>query len=192
MKFFAVIISVALGASAFPFHFADSVTEIDLQKYTGRWYNVLGSPFVKYTISSNAYCIAADYALTADGKVSVFNQQHKGSVDGKLDTIKAFGQVPDPAYPGRLAVTFPGGNVGDYWITALGPVNADNLYDYAIVSDRFKVALFVLTRDVPKYYSTYEEEVAALLKDQGFTHFWNMPLTLPQPANCKYADAPTA
>ena len=66
-----------------------------------------------------------------------------------------------------MIVNLNGAPVGDasYWIIALGPI-VDGQYDWAIVSDKNRLTLFVLTRDVAKFESTYDASVKTLLRKQ--------------------------
>jgi lipocalin len=72
-----------------------------------------------------------------------------------------------------------------YWILELGPVNSNNLYDYAIVSDNFSAYLFVLARDVATYNSKYKADVENTLKQLGFTGK-TAPIDTYHGADCVY------
>lgn len=61
------------------------------------------------------------------------------------------------------------------WILELGPI-VDGFYDYSIVSDPFKASLFVLTRDVSRFYAKYDAGVQQTLKKLGFSSFINKPV----------------
>lgn len=75
--------------------------------------------------------------------------------------------------PGQLKVVFDSDDAAPfpapYWILELGPINADNLYDYAIVSDNVSAFLFVLARDVETFNSKYKSDVYKTLTKLGFT-----------------------
>lgn len=62
---------------------------IDLQKYSGKWYEIASYPML---FQKDCFCVTADYTLTEKGYVKVFNSCRKGSVNGKLKSItgKAF------------------------------------------------------------------------------------------------------
>ena len=70
-----------------------------------------------------------------------------------------------------------------YWVLELGPIVEDQ-YDYSIVSDNKAISLFVLTRDVDRFYKLYQEQVDASLKDFGFTKAYNKPEIMNQ-TNCE-------
>lgn len=71
----------------------------------------------------------------------------------------------------------------------LGPqtFGADNQYQYSIITDRFKITMFVLARDPEGFSKAYDEEVKDFLSSNGFTHFYNKPIATLQSKECKYA-----
>jgi lipocalin len=64
----------------------------------------------------------------------------------------------------------------------LGPIK-DDLYEYAIVSDNQGYSLFVLTRDVDRFFKYYNEDVLVSLKEFGFDKKYNSPIEMNQ-TNC--------
>lgn len=94
------------------------------------------------------------------GTVAVFNSQRIGGVTGPLSNITGTATPTDE--PGQYGVKFdvqpsfvpP----APYWVVALGPINADSLYDYAIVTDNKDRGLYVLARDVQVRETTNDAE----------------------------------
>ena len=75
------------------------------------------------------------------------------------------------------------------WVVQLGPPTFNgNLYQYAVVTNKCKLNLFVIVRDVAEFKRSYEEEVLTILKEQGFTHFHNKPRETYQGSDCEYTD----
>jgi lipocalin len=72
-----------------------------------------------------------------------------------------------------------------YWVLELGPINADGLYDYAIVSDNLSSFLFVLARDPVVYNEKYKASVSATLETLGFKGL-TAPIDTYQEADCVY------
>ena len=66
-----------------------------------------------------------------------------------------------------------------YWVLELGPV-VDDYYDYSIVSDNKGLSLYVLARDVDRFYKLYNDDVLNSLEEFGFTKFYNSPLVMNQ------------
>ena len=59
-------------------------------------------------------------------------------------------------------------------------------YQYTVISDPFGLSLFVLVRDIPTFYSTYNATLYETLMDQGFTHDYNKPIETFQGPPCEY------
>merc|ERR1712130_192890 len=96
--------------------------------------------------------------------------------DGALTVV--FGQS-DPA---EVSFNAP----GNYWVFHLGPINeATQKYEYSLVTNASKTQLYILVRDVARFRELYEEEALDLVKQYGFTKFYNKPRTTRQDG-CKY------
>jgi len=73
------------------------------------------------------------------------------------------------------------------WVVQLGPPTFNGTYyQYSVVTGPDAVSLFVLARDVTEFKQKYEEDVMAVLKQQGFTKFYNKPKETYQGADCMY------
>merc|ERR1719453_1332961 len=185
MKSFLFIALFALFASAFAI---DTVKELDLDSYLGKWYQVYGNPVVFNTFEKDAVCVTATYSIRKDGKINVFNAQNTKVPGQGAKSITAYGEIPDSSVPGKLKVYFGGSPVGaPYWIVKLGPV-VDGQYDYAVVTDGLKASLFVLARDVDTFNKKYDAEVNTFLKAEGFTHFYNHPIKTKFNEDCVYQE----
>ena len=58
----------------FAFTSFETVPELDVNKYLGRWYQVYGAP-TNVLFQGYGECITADYGLMDNGQVSVLNSQ---------------------------------------------------------------------------------------------------------------------
>jgi len=68
----------------------------------------------------------------------------------------------------------------------LGPPTFDgDLYQYSVVSNRWKSNLHVLARNVTEFKLKYDDEVTAELKEQGFTNFYTETY---QGSDCMYIE----
>lgn len=94
--------------------------------------------------------------------------------------------LPDKASPGRWKVegTLIG---GDYFIIALGKINKDGLYPWAVISSPFKINLYVLVRDVDLFYEKYNKFLLKYLSNNGFDREYNKPLQTYHGPDCLYA-----
>lgn len=121
----------------------ETVASVDIDRYTGLWYQVAGYPFFA---TNNLVGITAEYTVLDNGNVRVLNRGFVGDFDGPVDTIVGEARAVDTNTNARLAVRFPeilGGIFeGEYWIIRLDDVD----YSYAVVSDSRRNTLFILSR----------------------------------------------
>jgi apolipoprotein D and lipocalin family protein len=79
------------------------VGEVDLEKYSGTWYEIARLP---NSFEKGLKCVTATYRLREDGKIEVINRGHKIGKPGKISKIKGAARVPDSNQPAKLKVTF--------------------------------------------------------------------------------------
>ncbi|XP_064632547.1 uncharacterized protein LOC135490899 [Lineus longissimus] len=169
-----------------------TVSEVDPVKYAGRWYQIYGNLLTQYLFTRNAFCVTADYGLLADGTgISVLNAGRKKSATGVLFNITGTATYTNQV--GQLDLQLAGVPVtGSYWITKLGPVNGDGLYEYSVVTDSKRVNLYVLARDPVSFKASYDAEVLQFLANDSFDSFFNKPIGVYQESDCQYAPLPEA
>eukprot|EP00057_Strongylocentrotus_purpuratus_P035535 XP_799938.2 PREDICTED: uncharacterized protein LOC577003 [Strongylocentrotus purpuratus] len=112
----------------------NTVPELNINFYAGRWYEMFSDLIVKETFERNSYCTTATYGKISETNVTVFNSGRKGSPTGPASEISGYAYVADPAQPGQLKLQLTGTPLGDYWVIELGPVE-DNEYQYAVVTE---------------------------------------------------------
>lgn len=171
----------------------DTVPELDVAKYLGTWYQMAADAIVIESFEKDAYCSTALYGDNGDGTLSVHNYATIGTPDGSTYIIDGYAYQTKPdTYPGQLKVVFDSDDAAPfpapYWVLELGPVNADGLYDYAIVSDSFSSFLFVLARNVETYNLKYKSSIMQTLTDLGFTGR-KAPIDTYQEKDCVYESA---
>eukprot|EP00607_Mallomonas_marina_P010372 CAMPEP_0182422918 /NCGR_PEP_ID=MMETSP1167-20130531/8769_1 /TAXON_ID=2988 /ORGANISM="Mallomonas Sp, Strain CCMP3275" /LENGTH=225 /DNA_ID=CAMNT_0024601403 /DNA_START=387 /DNA_END=1064 /DNA_ORIENTATION=+ len=173
----------------------ETVPELDLNSYSGRWYQTHASLIPNITFEADGYCVTADYAVVDEVTMSVTNTMTVGSIEGEFHTINGTAQIKDPEYPGRLKLKFNDGHGGIlsnfrgfYWVIAVGPIMGETMakYEWAVVSVPLKLQLYILARDVAKFKAEYETEVLNLVDSLGFNTFINKPLSTYQGADCAY------
>lgn len=150
----------------------------NVKSYLGKWYQVYSDKFVVSTFEKDAKCVFSIYDLYGTNNISVYNQQLNSN--NEVESINGYAFISNPEFPRKLTVNLDGG-MGDapYWIYELGPIQ-NNLYEYSIVSDQYKLALFVLARDVNTFFKEYNNEVLEKLKRLGFTRPNNHPILTDQ------------
>lgn len=128
---------------------------VDLQRYLGRWYEI-----ARYEQGFQKGCegVTADYALRADGMISVVNRCRKP--DGKVSEAKGRAKVVDAATGAKLKVSFFGPFFGNYWVLD----HAED-YSWAIVGEPSGRYLWILAREptpAPAKVDALIERVRAL------------------------------
>lgn len=175
MKFLAFLFGVAMA----------QVSELNQTQYLGRWYQVYSDLFVDATFENSSFCDTADYGIYPNNTISVWNRERQYNTSGPEREIFGWAEATDPTKPGELSVHLQTTGFGaPYWVYQLGPVEKDQ-YEYSIVSDPFKLTLFVLARNVSKFMRHYNENVTQYLTEQGFTNLVNSPILTPQ-EGCEY------
>lgn len=152
-----------------------AVDELDLTKYDGLWYQVYGDNFNKL-FQGNGKCSTAQYKLI-DNEVSVLNSQI--DENNEVDEITGYAYYKDEDCCGYLTVLLDGTPEAPYWVLELGPI-VNEKYDYSIVSDNKALSLYVLTRDVNRFYQSYDTIVLDSLEDFGFNKRYNEPIVMNQ------------
>jgi lipocalin len=180
IRLFAAI----LGCTA---TYAQTVQNVSTELYLGRWYQAFSDFAVEATFENASYCVTADYGLYSNKTISVENRERVGSTDGSVRRILGWANTDSETQPGQLTVhlqttTFP----APYWIYELGPATYNgSLYEYSVVSDPFKLTLFVLARNLTSFAEQWQQGVLERLEQLGFTNFFNKPLPAVQ-ENCTY------
>lgn len=161
------------------------VMDFNETQYLGRWYQVYSDLFVDATFENSSFCDTADYGLYPNGTISVLNRERQYNATGPEREIYGWADAENSAMPGELTVHLQTTAFGaPYWIYQLGPAVKDQ-YEYSIVSDPFKLTLFVLARNVTHFMDKYNRNVTDYLTEQGFTDLWNSPILTPQ-EGCEY------
>jgi len=160
------------------------VKELDLQKYEKRWFQIYGNKFDQ-TFQKYGNCITADYNILPNGNISVLNSEY--SLTNKLEQISGYAyykyNIKSKLNTGALTVRLDGvPHESPYWIVNLGPV-INYQYDWAIVTDPFQLSLFVLVRDIDRFYRYYEQEILDILYGYGYDN-----IVIISHTNCKYVD----
>jgi lipocalin len=128
----------------------------------GHWHQVYAAPF-DYVFQGYGKCITADYQIIGSNNVSVLNAQL--NKNDEYQQIKGYAFYKNFSEPGQLSVVLEGvGNVAPYWVLRLGNV-IDDAYDYSIVSVPYGPSLWVLARDIMRFFDIYDEEVKKLLDE---------------------------
>merc|ERR1711976_435309 len=81
---------------------ADTVPELDIDKYVGRWYQAYGNRFGWLSYGDDAICITATYTIADETTVSVYNHNRVSRGDGEERSIG--GTATKTAEPGQFVL----------------------------------------------------------------------------------------
>lgn len=120
-----------------------TVQNVDLQKYSGRWYEISRLPmwFERNCIDN----ITATYTLRSDDRIDVVNSCRTESAQ---ISARGIAEIPNAQHPGQLRVRFAPDWMawlpvvwGDYWIIDLDPE-----YRWVMVGAPSRGYLWILAR----------------------------------------------
>jgi lipocalin len=144
-----------------------TVSELDLPKYMGHWFQVYAAPF-DYTFEGYGKCMTADYKILDVNNVSVLNSQYNKK--NELQQISGYAFYKDLSKPGQLSVTLEGVPlVAPYWVLELGKIVNDE-YQYSIISVPVGPSLWVLARNVEEFFSLFNDDVVKFLDEYKFRY----------------------
>lgn len=136
-----------------------AVTGFDVNKYTGRWYEIARFP---HSFERGLTRVTAEYSLNEDDSVSVLNRGYKPEKEA-FQSAKARAVFSGPSDVGLLSVTFFWPFSGAYKIFHLDKEN----YKWALVTSNTTNYLWILART-----PTLEKETLdALIKKAADTGF---------------------
>lgn len=166
MRIFPILAALALaGCSSPPVNRAadagplQTVNEVDLDRYLGRWYEIARFP---NSFEENCEGVTAEYGRRDDGLISVVNTCRKGSPDGEPKVAKGRARVVDEETNAKLEVSFFGPFWGDYWVIGL----ADD-YSLSLVGEPSGRYLWILSR-TPQISEAVKAQAVSTLKEKGY------------------------
>lgn len=161
-SFMAVIFTSIISAQS-KTETPKTVDKVDLQKYTGLWYEITKIPnrFQKNCIKGTT----AEYAINDDGTINVLNSCIEEN--GERNNAEGLAKVVDKKTNAKLEVSFfsilgirP--FWGDYWIIGLGAN-----YEYAVIGHPERKYGWILSR-TPKLDEAKLDEAFNILKNNGY------------------------
>lgn len=137
----------------------NTVPQVDLQRYSGKWYEIASFP---QRFQKGCSCTTAEYTPTEKGYVIVFNQCRKDTSTGKTVGIKGKAFPVKGSNNAKLKVQFFWPFRGDYWIIDLA-----NDYSSAVVGTENRNYLWILSRQ-PSLEPPTLEKILAGIRMKGF------------------------
>jgi apolipoprotein D and lipocalin family protein len=138
-KILILFIGIMLFSTAHSQKNLSVVAAVDLERYSGTWYEIVRKPFF---YESKLKCITAQYTLRPDGRITVLNRGYYIKDPTKSNEAKGVALIPDKNVPGKLKVQFFWPFRGNYWILEL-----DGDYRYVLIGEPSFKYLWVLARE---------------------------------------------
>ncbi len=136
----------------------ETVKNVDLVKYMGKWYEISNFP---QSFQKGCNCTTAEYSFEKD-YVRVINTCNRGGVNGKLTKARGKAFVVKGTNNSKLKVQFFWPFKGKYWIIDL----ADD-YSYAVVGAPNRKYLWILARK-PVMDNTLYDDIVKRIAAKGF------------------------
>jgi len=133
------------------------VARVDLSRYAGKWFEIASFPM--YFQRDCVGDTTAEYALAADGSVSVTNRCR---TDSGFDEAEGKATVVEGSNNARLKVSFFWPFRSDYWVIGLDPD-----YRWAVVGNPNRRFLWVLSR-TPQLPQEMLDAALKAAADQGY------------------------
>ena len=136
-----------------------TVSRVDVQRYTGLWYEIARLP---NQFERDCVGVTATYAANDDGSIKVANLCRKHRLDGAQEAAQGRARIVDHTTNAKLAVTFFWPFEGDYWILSLDPG-----YQWAIVGEPSGRYLWLLAR-TPRISPELRARLVEQMQAQGY------------------------
>jgi apolipoprotein D and lipocalin family protein len=157
----SLILLLSLTACSSSMKTLKTVPGVDLNRYTGKWYEIARLP---NSFETGLVCCTAEYGIRPDGKISVINRGVKETDPAKTSSVTGKAWVPDPGEPGRLKVQFFWPFAAGYYIFHLDEKN----YQYALVGTPSRKYLWILARQ-PQIDEALYRELIDIAKKNDFS-----------------------
>eukprot|EP00123_Amoebidium_parasiticum_P016495 comp23457_c0_seq1/m.39166 comp23457_c0_seq1/g.39166 ORF comp23457_c0_seq1/g.39166 comp23457_c0_seq1/m.39166 type:complete len:488 (-) comp23457_c0_seq1:116-1579(-) len=187
---------IGAGMTVYPEKAPPTVVAFEGDRLVGRWYQTMQNLFVTASSQVNATCPIFDFAYPAG--TSVLNVRvgfSQTGGDGNTTYVSYQGPLstPNASAPGQLLADFPSGTCAfePIFLLALGPVSTTTgLYDWALISDPYRMSVYALARDARRFDRQYRRAVeTALSQIEGFDGFLRKLRPSNQPNTCVYPEA---
>jgi len=158
LKMKKVLINIIILSFAFSM---DTVKNIDIDKFMGKWYVISNIPNFVEKGCENAYDI---YTLTPDGTVDVFYYAIK---DGEEFTIKQNGEIIDKVHNSTWEMRFTKPYI-PFYRAPYKVIILDDEYNYMVVGYPKNTYGWIMARDNHMEDSLYQNILNTLSNDFGY------------------------
>ena len=181
LTLYLITLKIIWATGGKPINPPETVESVDLNKYIGKWYEILRVPNSFQDKRKHGYneCFntTAEYSKSGSQKINVVNTCYRYNDTNQeyMDIAKAKASVVEGSNNSKLKVNFTGLSFlewlgigdGDYWILGLGPVNESNLYSWAFIGSPKRDFGWILNR-TRNLDLDQEEPVEKIIKEKGY------------------------
>ncbi|MBX3020829.1 MAG: lipocalin family protein [Bdellovibrionales bacterium] len=146
------------GSSAFAI---ETVPELDVNRYMGRWYQIAANPMI---YQYGCVCSQQTLGRADNGNLTVYNSCNLQKPGGTLSEVRGEARVVDLKSNAKLSVDFGLGRTGEYWVIAIAKD-----YSWSVVTDSKGESLFILSR-TPQMDETIYKDVVRQAAEEVDTH----------------------
>ena len=114
------------------------VSNIDLSKFQGVWYEIAHNPWFP---ENNCFAMIAHYKLIENNEIEVTNICRKHGFDGEISKITGKAWLLDPTIKAKWEVQFIWPFTLDYWV-----IDLEEHYNYAVIGEPDKENVWILSR----------------------------------------------
>lgn len=163
-KLALLLILTLAGCAGSPEAPPQTVSQLDLERYQGTWYEMARLPMF-----FQRKCVAAqaDYRLRVDEGVSVVNQCRTAagewiSAEGVATLQEGQASRLEVRFDNWFSRLFPRLTTGDYWV-----LYVDDEYQVALVGHPQREYLWLLSRE-PQLSASQRETLLGVAREQGY------------------------
>ncbi len=124
--------------NGFLFSSGDTVSQLELKRYVGTWYEIARLPT---RFEDGLVGVTANYAYVSDDKLSFVNSGFRETFSGSKSQVSGSLKMPNTNEPGRLRIMIFNLFPADYWIHEL-----DTDYRYSLVGVPSRKSLWIFSR----------------------------------------------
>lgn len=136
-----------------------TVSELDLNRYVGKWYEIARYDHI---FERGLVGCTANYTLQDNGYIKVVNAGYKKTLDGKYDESIGKARRPNENEQGKLEVAFFANFYADYYVLELAPD-----YRYVLVGSKTDKYLWILSR-TPQMEQVDIDFLLKRVKERGY------------------------
>ena len=159
MKRLIAILCALLPACGGNYPPLDTVDSVDLNRYMGKWYEIMRLP---NSFQDDCWNSTAEYKIIDSETVQVINRCREDSVRGEENSVNGKAWVVEGSNNSKLKVSFFWPFKGDYWIIEL-----DKDYQWVAVGAPSREYLWIMARQ-PRWDAVPLDDLKKRLAAKGF------------------------